>query len=297
MIGFIVSLVAASSAQVISPGTNDKCVGKVYGAKEVALRARLIDFKSLTLPKEAQENAVSGQVIINAVLCRNGHVTDIAVVKGLPFGVTESAINTVRNTRFAPAELNFHSVSQATQFEFSVNEVGVSGLERIDPVKAAGRFVDELDIIGNRRLTKEEVLEWIKTRAGEVYKPDQVQKDLSAILASGYFNAQSTRVSVEDAPRGGVRVIFEVMELPLIAEIAFEGYKRDPAPILNELARQHVNVQWGRPLDPANLQKARKVIEDYFRSQGWINVKVEAFVDNLMVTEVKIRFLISGTNF
>ena len=46
MIGFIVSLVAASSAQVISPGTNDKCVGKVYGAKEVALRARLIDFKS-----------------------------------------------------------------------------------------------------------------------------------------------------------------------------------------------------------------------------------------------------------
>ena len=268
--------------------------GKIYAAKNVARRARLIDFKSLTVPKEASDQAVSGQVIINAILCRNGRVTDILVVRGLPFGVTESAVNAVRNTRFAAAELNFHSVSQSMQFQFSVNESGVLAKQWTN---AAGRLIEELDIIGNQRLTREEVLERIKSRPGELYQADQVQRDLSSLLASGYFSALNTRVNVEDAPRGGVRIIFEVKELPLIAQIVVQGYKGDVTPILNELPRQRIDVGIGRPLDAASLKKATRAIEDHFRRQGWSNIKVEALVEYLMVTEVKITFMISGSNF
>lgn len=294
VVGFAVSIVAASNAQVITAGSGDQCLGKIYAAKDVARRARLIDFKSLTVPKEASDQAVSGQVIINAVLCRNGRVTDIMVVRGLPFGVTENAINAVRNARFAAAELNFHSVSQSMQFQFSVNESGVSAKQWTN---AAGRLIEELDIIGNQRLTKEDVLERIKSRPGELYQGDQVQRDLSSLLGSGYFNALNTRVNVEDAPRGGVRLIFEVKELPLIAQIAIQGYKGDAAAILNELPRQHIDIGIGRPLDAANLKKATRAIEDHFRRQGWSNIKVEALVEYLMVTEVKITFRISGSNF
>jgi outer membrane protein assembly factor BamA len=59
----------------------------------------------------------------------------------------------------------------------------------------------------------------------------------------------------------------------------------------------HIDVGIGRPLDPVNLKKATKAIEDYFQSQGWINVKAESFVENLSPTEVKITFKITGTNF
>jgi len=105
-------------------------------------------------------------------------------------------------------------------------------------------------------------------------------------------------MTLEDAPRGGVRVIFEVRELPLIAEIAFEKSARgEQAASINELARRRVDLRVGRPFDPVNLKKATKVIEDYFRSQGGINVKAEASVENLMTTEVKIVFKITGTNF
>jgi len=66
---------------------------------------------------------------------------------------------------------------------------------------------------------------------------------------------------------------------------------------MNEFARQHIDVQFGRPYDPVNLKKATKAIEDYFRSQGWINVKAESFVEKLTPTGVKITFKITGTNF
>jgi len=286
--------VTAVSAQVITPGTNDKCPGKIYSAKDLAHRARLIDFKDPARPKEASANGVTGKVMINAVLCRTGRVTDIAVVKGLPFGVTEAAVNAVRNTRFAPAELNFHSVSQAMLFEFTFSELGSS---RIESVKTDGRLVEEVDIIGNRRMTRDEILDRIKTRPGEIYNADQAQRDLAALIGSGYFNSLNTRVSVEDAVRGGVRVIFAVNELPLIAGIAFQGWAGDASPILNEFARQHIDLRIGRPFDPVNLKKARKVIEDHFRSQGWINVKAEPLVEDLMGTEVKVIFIITGRSF
>jgi TonB family protein len=294
---FVFVVMTPSHAQLVPPGSADKCPGKIYSGKDVERRARIIDFKSLTIPNLANAHGVHGTVIINAVLCRNGRVTDITVVQGLPFGVTENAISLVRNTRFSPAELNLHSVSQAMQFQFSVNEVSAI-TERIDPAAAAGRLVEDLDFIGNRRVTNEQIFGWILTRPGNTFNADLVQQDLKALLATGYFDSKSTRVTLEDAVRGGVRVVFEVVELPLIAEVRFEGLKpSDQSAVINELTKQRVDVRKDRPLDSARLRKAQTVIEQFFQSQGWINVKVEALIESTSFTEVKVVFKISGHNF
>ncbi|HMH44271.1 MAG TPA: POTRA domain-containing protein, partial [Pyrinomonadaceae bacterium] len=271
--------------------------GKIYSGKDVDRRARIIDFKSLTIPNEATAHDVHGTVIINAVLCHNGRVTDITVVQGLPFGVTENAISLVRDTQFSPAELNLHSVSQAKQFQFSVNDVSAI-TERIDPAAAAGRVVEDLDFIGYRRLTKEQIMGWILTRAGNTFNADLVQQDLKALLATGYFDSKNTRVTLEDGVRGGVRVVFEMIELPLIAEVRFEGLKLpDRSAVIKELTKQQVDVRKDQPLDSAKLRKAQTVIEQFFQSQGWINVKAEAVIENIGANEVKIVFKISGHNF
>ena len=294
---FVFVVMTPSHAQLVLPGSADKCPGKIYSGKEVDRRARIIDFKSLTISNEAAAHDVHGTVIINAVLCHNGRVTDITVVQGLPFGVTENAISLVRNTRFSPAELNLHSVSQAMQFQFSVNDVSAV-TERIDPAAAAGRLVEDLDFIGYRRLTKEQILGWILTRPGNTFNADLVQQDLKALLATGYFDRKNTRLHFEEGVRDGVRVVFEVVELPLIAEVRFEGLKpSDQSAVINELTKQRVDVRKDRPLDPARLRKAQTVIEQFFQSQGWINVKAEAVIENISATEVKIVFKISGRNF
>src|SRR5215471_1573900 len=72
------------------------------------------------------------------------------------------------------------------------------------------RLVEDVDITGNRRLRKEDILYYIQTRPGDPYSPDQVARDLQTILSLGFFDKVGTRVTTEDAPRGGIKVLFEV---------------------------------------------------------------------------------------
>jgi hypothetical protein len=283
---------AAGSAQI----EIKKCRGSIYEAKDVAVRAKITKLPDFHVLSEALGAGVQAHVVLEAVLCRSGAVTDIRVLKSEPPNAAEFVVGALSLMTFKPAESNWHSVSQRQTFDFTFNERGISAM---DAVKEPGRLIEEVDIIGNRRLTKEEILGWIKTRPGDPYDPDQVKQDLQALLKTGRLNALTTRVQVEDAVRGGVRVIFELSELPLIAEVAFGGSAglTNRSAILNELARQGVDLEFGRPFDLAILKKATKVIEDYFRSQGWINVKAEASVENLTANDVRIVFKISGTNF
>lgn len=292
----LIVVVGAAVAQNRNIQT-EKCPGPIYSGKDVAQRARIVRYADTSsLTKAATEYDFHGTIRADAVLCRSGRVTDTQVTQQLPRNLDEFVVAAIGTTEFKPAELNWHTVSQRIQFVFSINDNDVS--PPIDSAAAIGRLVDELDIIGNRRMTKEEILAFIKTRPGDPYNWAQVGSDLQELFKAGYFDKIGTRVTLEAAPRGGVRVIFEVRELPLIAEISFEG----PAPgeqaaIVNEIARQRVDLRVGRPIDPVNLKKATKVIEDYFRSQGWINVRAEASVENVMVTEVKVVFKITGANF
>ena len=296
-IGLLISAVTLTNGQSGVPVFGWRtCSGVIYGGKDVTTRAQIKVFTPLTIPKEAAGQNVSGTVVISAVLCRDGRVTDIEVVKGLPFGITESAIKSVMNTTFSPATLNLQAVSQRMQFEFSFNE-SVSGLTPISPSAASGRLIEEIDIIGNRQFSRDEILAWIKSRPGDPYSAEQVEADLKAILRTGHFDKLSTRVILEDAARGGVRLSFEILELPIVSEIAFDKrWRVEQSVILNEFARQDITLL-GEPFDPAKVRQATKVIEDYFKSQGWINVKAEAVVENLKPTEVRIIFKLTGTNF
>src|SRR5262245_50594103 len=84
------------------------------------------------------------------------------------------------------------------------------------------RVVEEVDILGNRRLRKDDILYYVQTRPGDTYNEAQVARDLQAILSLGFFDKVGTRVYTEEAPRGGLRVIFEVRELPIIRDIQLE---------------------------------------------------------------------------
>ena len=145
---------------------------------------------------------------------------------------------------FKPAEMNYHTVSQSQKFEFSIN--GGSG-PGIESAVATGRLIESLDIMGNRRFTAKEVQSWIKTRAGEPLKAEQIQEDLNTILATGFFNKSGTRVFIEEGVRGGVGVYFEVHELPVIGDVSFEGLKIDQSVIRKAWQDARINLQAGAP--------------------------------------------------
>ena len=113
------------------------------------------------------------------------------------------------------------------------------------------RLVENVDIIGNRRLRKEDILYYIQTRQGDPYNADKVALDLQTILSLGFFDKVGTRVTTEDAPRGGVRVIFEVRELPIIRDIQFEGLKSvQESDVLKTFRERRVGISKEAILDP-----------------------------------------------
>jgi len=83
------------------------------------------------------------------------------------------------------------------------------------------RLVESVDVVNNRRLRKDDILYYVQTRPGDPYNEQQVQRDLQAILALGFFDKTKTRVLTEEGARGGINVIFDVTELPIIRDLQF----------------------------------------------------------------------------
>ena len=80
----------------LAVGADDGYILKINPAGSSFLMVSYIGGSSGDLATGVALNG-NGTVLISAILCRDGRVTDIEVVKGLPFGVTESAVNNVRN--------------------------------------------------------------------------------------------------------------------------------------------------------------------------------------------------------
>lgn len=92
---------------------------KIYTAKEVDVKARMTDKPAASYTDEAKLNQVTGTVILKVLLARDGHVSNIKTISGLPFGLTERAIAAARQLRFIPAMKGGMPVSMWMQIEYS----------------------------------------------------------------------------------------------------------------------------------------------------------------------------------
>ena len=131
------------------------------------------------------------------------------------------------------------------------------------------RIVESVDITGNRRLRKDDILYYIQTRPGDVYNVDQVQRDYQTLLSLSFFDKIKTRVSTETGPRGGVVVIFEVVELPIIRDLTFEGLKSVPeSDVLKAFRERRVGVSKESIYDPVKVRNAMRVIKELLAAGG-----------------------------
>src|SRR2546421_5505572 len=179
--------------------------------------------------------------------------------------------------------------------------IGIGFLSVPAPVRAQQpaqqpqqRVVEEVDIIGNRRLRKEDILYYIQTRQGDVYSEAAVARDLQTILALNFFDKVGTRVTIEEAPRGGVRVIFEVKELPIIRDIQFQGLKSVPeSDILKAFRERRVGVSKESILDPVKVKTAERVIKEALAAKGHPNAVVSGVVEAVSATSSAITFVVN----
>ncbi|MDQ3174964.1 MAG: outer membrane protein assembly factor BamA [Acidobacteriota bacterium] len=156
------------------------------------------------------------------------------------------------------------------------------------------RLVESVDITGNRRLRKDDVLYYVQTRAGDPFNEEQIQRDLQAILALGFFDKTATRVLTEEGARGGVNVIFEVKELPIIRDLQFEGLKSvAESDVLKAFRERRVGVSKESIYDPVKVRNAIRVLKELLAARGHPNATIEEKGEEVSATSRAITFVIN----
>ena len=153
------------------------------------------------------------------------------------------------------------------------------------------RTVESVDIIGNRRLRKDDILYYIQTRPGDPYNEEVVQRDYQTLLSLTFFDKTATRVFTENGPRGGVNVIFEVKELPIIRDLTFEGLKSvQESDVLRAFRERRVGVSKESIYDPVKVRTAIRVIKELLSAGGHPNATVEERTEEVSATSLAITF-------
>jgi outer membrane protein assembly factor BamA len=155
------------------------------------------------------------------------------------------------------------------------------------------RLVEAVEVVGNRRLTAKEILSKVETRPGEPFSDKRSQRDLQKLLALGVFNSMETRVLIDEGVRGGVVVIFEVVELPLLLEVKFQGLRGiQESEIIEALREENINLVKDAVYDVVKVRAARRVIQQLLVSRGWPNAAITTR-EEIGGTYVSIEFAIS----
>src|SRR5436190_526517 len=195
-----------------------------------------------------------------------------------------------------PSLMHFYRVVLFAALAFVIGTACFAFYQRVSAQnpQQPQRLVEDVDIIGNRRLRKEDILYWIQTRPGDPYNPDQVNRDLQTILSLNFFDKVGTRVTIEDGPRGGVRVIFEVKELPIIRDIQFEGLKSvTESDVLKTFRERRVGVSKESILDPVKLKNAERVLKELLSAKGHPNAVVSGTIEAVSQTSTAITFVVN----
>ena len=155
------------------------------------------------------------------------------------------------------------------------------------------RLVENVDIVGNRRLRKDDILYYIQTRPGDVYNEEQVQRDYQTLLSLSFFDKTATRVLTENGPRGGVNIIFEVKELPIIRDLTFEGlHSVQESDVLKAFRERRVGVSKENAYDPVKVQNAKRVIKELLAEHGHPNATVDERTEEVSATSLALTFAV-----
>ncbi|HLA95048.1 MAG TPA: outer membrane protein assembly factor BamA [Pyrinomonadaceae bacterium] len=159
------------------------------------------------------------------------------------------------------------------------------------------QIVETVDVQGNRRLRDDDLLYYIKTRPGDVYDPAALERDLKELLSLNFFDKTSTRVLTTEGVRGGVNVIFEVREWPIIRDLQFTGMKAVPeSDILKEFREKRVGVSKEAIYDPVKARNATRILRELLAGKGYPNATVNVKEEEVSATSIGVTFEVEQGN-
>ena len=134
--------------------------------------------------------------------------------------------------------------------------------------EARGQNILSISIEGNSAVVSEHILSVVTSKVGNPVDENRLAKDAEAIYALGFFSEADYRL--EDEPDGS-KIIFKVVENPVVSEIKFHGNTVYSEETLLDLCMTKTESIFNRVFFNNDMQRVR----EKYQSDGYVMAKVK----------------------
>jgi outer membrane protein insertion porin family len=148
--------------------------------------------------------------------------------------------------------------------------------------------IEQIRVIGNRRIPKETILARLFTHAGDTYDPVSVERDFNSLWNTGYF--EDLRIEREDTEKGVILNVF-VRERPTIREINYKGNNSvSTSDILDRFKKEKVGLSVEGQFDPTKIKRAEAVLREILAEHGHQFATIKTEVKTIPPASVQVNF-------
>ncbi|MGA9461146.1 MAG: outer membrane protein assembly factor BamA, partial [Terracidiphilus sp.] len=152
----------------------------------------------------------------------------------------------------------------------------------------SSQTIDQIRVIGNRRIPKETILARLFTHPGDLYDPVSIERDFNSLWNTGYF--QDIRIEREDTEKGIILNVF-VRERPTIREINYKGNNSvSTSDILDRFKKEKVGLSVEGQFDPTRIARAEAVLREILAEHGHQFAVIKPDVKTIPPASVQVNF-------
>ncbi len=152
--------------------------------------------------------------------------------------------------------------------------------------QAEGLPIASIDVVGNRRVAREDVLSYLREKSGQPFRVDSLTSDVRALWDSGFFEDVQVDLTTTDR---GVALRFIVRERPNIKEISYQGNEE----IENDKLNEAIEVKPNTILSVPSVRRSVQKIKDAYAEKGFFLADVDYDITPQRENEVTVKFKIT----
>lgn len=152
------------------------------------------------------------------------------------------------------------------------------------------QVIDQIRVIGNRRIPKETILARLFTHVGDVYDQQSIERDFNSLWNTGYFD--DLRIERENTEKGIILDIF-VREKPNIREINYKGLNSiTVSDVLDRFKKEKVGLSVDSQYDPTRIKHAETVLKEMLAEHGHQFATIKTEVKTIPPASVQVNFIV-----
>jgi len=147
---------------------------------------------------------------------------------------------------------------------------------------APAPVIESITVEGNQRIETSTILSYVLVRVGDPFNPDEIDRSLKALYATGLFqNVALTRM--------GNGLVVEVLENPIVNEIAFEGRHK----LTEDQIKAVIKLRSRAVFTPALAEADRAAILGLYAQKARFGAVVNPVIIRLPENRVNVVFEIT----